>query len=98
MGTNYMLGTGVAGNNHNADPDNTCENLIIKYEIGNIPVTHVGVNAFTAHSCLRTVYIPNTIVYLGFDCFGYIPTLKTVIFEERYSTSLEFDQGVFFSK
>ncbi|EAX94757.1 hypothetical protein TVAG_346200 [Trichomonas vaginalis G3] len=96
MDTYYMLGTGVTGDMHNADPDDTCENLIIKNEIGNIPVTCVGINAFTGHSCLKTVYIPNTIVYLGFDCFAYISTLKTVIFEERYNTSLEFDQGVFY--
>lgn len=90
-----MLGTGIRGDKHNADPNLLCENLIIPYKKDGILIKQVGDSAFRYHTRLKTLYIPNTIEYLGYDCFGYIPSLESTIFEERSNTALIFGQGIF---
>lgn len=93
--TYYMLGTGELGKALNADPTKLCVNLRIPYSFNQIPITHVGDSAFTYHPRLKTIYFPSTIIYLGYDCFGYIPNLESATFEERNDTALTFGQGVF---
>ena len=95
-GNYYMLGTGNRETDCNAEPNQLCENLTIQNQLNNIPITHIGDYAFRFRNRLKFIYIPNTIIFLGYDCFGYIYTLENVIFEERSNTSLVFDQGVFY--
>ena len=88
------VGKDVNTTDNNADINLNQSNVLLPYYIHKIPLTRVGTYAFRYNTFIRSIFIPNIVLSLGYDCFAY-STLVTIQFDDCHSL-LKLERGVFY--
>ena len=90
----YCVGTNELFDN-NAGQNLLTEDVILPYTINNIPLTRVGNYSFRKNEKIRTIFIPNTIKVLGYDCFSH-SHLVSIQFDDCHLLEI-LERGIFYS-
>ena len=90
----YCVGTNESDSNNNGGSALSVTNVFLPYEINNIKLTLVGAYAFRYNQKIHSIFIPNTIKMLGYDCFAY-SSLESILFDDLSSLHC-LSRGVFY--
>ena len=89
----YCVGLNTEAND-NAGKNLIVPNVILPSFINKIKLTRIGTYAFRTNTKIQSIFIPNSITVLGFDCFAF-SSLATIQFDHFSSLSV-LERGIFY--
>ena len=91
----YCVGNNSNQTNNNAGEQLSVPNVMLPSKIQGIPLARVGTYSFRTNTILQSIFIPNTVQILEYDCFAYT-NLVNIQFDD-FSTLHTLGRGVFFN-